>query len=288
MTLSNLIPLQQYTGERVAPLDSNIDQAASLSSLMANNLGGYFPAARDNVTAGTQGYGQTFTPDMLKTDMWDQGQANKYMNPFIKSVVEQNLAEINRNADIERLRIGDQARSASGFGGSRHALEESELARNTLDQVAKTTNQGYSDAFTQALQAFTSDQNRKLTADTSNQNMGLQAFNANRDQFNNERNRNLQAAQTLGQLATAKSNILSQDVERLLKTGQAKQGYQQSLDDVAYQNFVDQRDYPYTQLQRLASVVNGSPSEGKMTTVEKPNTAAQLAGGAMSLAALIL
>ena len=62
------------------------------------------------------------------------------MDPYTQEVIDTTFADINRQADMDRNRVRDAAIGAGAFGGSRGALQQSELTRNTADQMA--TNRG--------------------------------------------------------------------------------------------------------------------------------------------------
>ena len=55
----------------------------------------------------------------------------QFMNPYIDQVVDQSMQDLQRRADIERQRIGSGAIQSGAFGGSRQAVAEQELQRNT-------------------------------------------------------------------------------------------------------------------------------------------------------------
>ena len=81
----------------------------------------------------------------------------QFMNPYIDQVVDQSMQDLQRQADIERQRIGSGAIQSGAFGGSRQAVAEQELQRNTADAMARQSGQLRS-------QAFESAQNRAQQA----------------------------------------------------------------------------------------------------------------------------
>ena len=57
------------------------------------------------------------------------GAFEQYMNPYIQNVVDQNLADVQRQADMERMRVGQAGVTGGAFGGSRQAVAEQELKK---------------------------------------------------------------------------------------------------------------------------------------------------------------
>jgi len=86
------------------------------------------------------------------------GIASSYMNPYLSSVLNPQLAEMRRQAEINNLSgIGNLTKSGA-FGGGRQAIMQSEAGRNLLTEQNKTIGKGYSDAFDKAMQQFNTEQ----------------------------------------------------------------------------------------------------------------------------------
>jgi hypothetical protein len=276
-SLDDMLPYQSYTGERVASEGRNLGKAASLAFGGDNGYGAIDSGigfAKD--AAGN--FGKTYDPTQITTGTWNQEAADQYMNPFIKAALQSTSDEMARIAQQDRLRQNSGLVSKGAFGGSRHAIEDSELTRNLLDRTGSMFRSGMTDAYNTALQAFGTDQNRNLDVSKTNEANKFKGYESERDQFNQDKNRLVQIAQTLQNLGTAKSNIKSQDVERLMRTEAARRDIRQKRADVAYEDFTNQRDYQKNQLEWLAGILGGNPSRGSITTVQKPNALSQIAG----------
>jgi hypothetical protein len=61
-----------------------------------------------------------------------------YQNPYEQQVVQQSLADINRQQQMAMNQLGAQAQGQGAFGGSRQGVAEAELARNYGDIAART------------------------------------------------------------------------------------------------------------------------------------------------------
>ena len=136
---------------------------------------GQEPAVNKNVydagLAGSDVYGQ---PNMQQpaqtvgsqpTTMFEaqanqqpQGIASQYMNPYLKSVLDPQLAELRRQAEItNQSGLGSLTKSGA-FGGGRQAIMESEAARNLMAKMNETVGKGYSDAYDKAMGQFNTEQ----------------------------------------------------------------------------------------------------------------------------------
>ena len=80
-----------------------------------------------------------------------------YQSPYTQQVIEQSMADIQRQADISRGQAQSRAIGAGAFGGSRSALLESESQRPFIEQMARTSAGLRQAGFEQAQQAALSD-----------------------------------------------------------------------------------------------------------------------------------
>ena len=88
--------------------------------------------------------------------------ASQYMNPYLQSVLQPQLAEMRRQAEITN-QSGLGALTKSGaFGGGRQAIMESEAGRNLMQEMNKTVGQGYSSAYDKAMQQFNTEQGQGM------------------------------------------------------------------------------------------------------------------------------
>ncbi len=80
-----------------------------------------------------------------------------YQSPYQQQVIEQSMADIQRQADIARGQAQSRAIGAGAFGGSRSALLESESQRPYIEQQARTAAGLRQAGFEQAQRAAESD-----------------------------------------------------------------------------------------------------------------------------------
>lgn len=103
----------------------------------------------------------------------DSDIASKYMNPYLKEALEPTLDEIRRQSQISQLGNAARMVGAGAYGGSRQAIMDAESQRNLLQQLAKTTGEGYSTAYDKALAQYNAEQARKIQEAQFGSQLGL-------------------------------------------------------------------------------------------------------------------
>jgi len=172
---------QQYQGgPPIGGMGFTPDYAANIGGMEQGTVGGIGGMGQGAVggiggqsywgeRGGIGGQGQ-FTPSGV----------GSFFNPYEEAVVQQTMADIGRQGDIERTRLGAQAVGAGAFGGSRQAIAEQELNRNVLEQQARAAGglrqQGYQQASQAAQQAFEEAQRRQLSGTGQERQLAQQAY----------------------------------------------------------------------------------------------------------------
>ena len=88
----------------------------------------------------------------------------QYMNPYTADVTQSALAEMTRQADIQRNRLGAEAVGAGAYGGARMGVQGAELDRNLADIQSQRIFQDLQTNYNQALGAFQRQQQAGLGA----------------------------------------------------------------------------------------------------------------------------
>ncbi len=113
------------------------------------------------------------------TGQFDPGGIGAFMSQYEDQAVQQALADVARQGEIQQNQLAAQQVGAGAFGGSRGAIAEAELGRNVLEQQGRTAAQmrqaGFTDAANRAQTAFEAAQGRGQTAATQMGNLGLSA-----------------------------------------------------------------------------------------------------------------
>lgn len=181
---------------------------------------------------------------------FDATQAQNYMNPYLTAALDPQIAEARRQAEIQNLQNRTAATRAGAFGGGRGALMESENQRNLLQNLAGITGKGYSDAYTQAMNQFNTEQGRGQTAQDAANTYGLAAL------------------QKQGEAGAAQRDIEQQGITADLK------------------EFEAQREFPYKQVQYQQSLLQGLPLAAQTYSYSQPSALSNIlsqGGGLMDL-----
>ena len=277
---------------QVAALSPGQQQAINLGY---TGVGAYAPmlqAAEGTVGSGAgaleQGIGTALSGAPLlmgSTGAYDPQAYQQFMDPYTESVIAQTQADIARQGDIQRQGINAQAVGAGAFGGSRQGIAEQELARNVMEQQARTGAQIRSAGFQQAQQ---------------------QAQNA----FQNQMARQQSAAQLFGQLgqgigalgsSLAKTGLSQaalgemaqtgqqRDVNALLSLGGLEQQQAQAGLEAARATDLERQYEPLQRLSFMSDIFRGVPSTSSTltsSTAPSPSTTSQIAGLGLGLAGL--
>jgi len=208
-------PYQAYTGPLTAgqsELQTQAFQGLGALNVPTTQMGAFTPTS---FTSGTT--------------------AQDFMSPYIGAALEPQIAEAQRQAEIQRVQNASRLGKAGAFGGSRQAIMESEGQRNLLRNLADIYGTGMQQAYTQGMGQFNTEQQRQMAAQDLTNRFGLSAL----------------AAQQVG-------GGLQRDIE--------SQGIAAD-----YGQFREERDYPYKQVQYQQSLLQGLPISKQETTYIEPS-----------------
>ena len=109
-----------------------------------------------------------------------QGIASQYMNPYLQSVLDPQMAELRRQNDITNMMSNAKMTGAGAFGGGRQAIMNAENNRNLMQEMNKTVGQGYASAYDKAMGQFNIEQAQnmglaRLMADQGATQRGIEA-----------------------------------------------------------------------------------------------------------------
>jgi len=208
-------PFQRYEGQRLALPTEQQQQAYQGVEEM---VGGYKPyiATADLLTA--QAAQQSTDPTAIASRM----------SPYQQAVVDIQKREALRDANKLQQQIGASAVGAGAFGGSRQALAEAELGRQTGQRLADIQAVGSQQAFQQAMNQLSADRAASLAAGQQFAGLGAQQQQL--------------GLAGLGALETV---------------GGTQQAQQQKALDIGYEDFARETTYPQQQLQEMSSVLRG-------------------------------
>ena len=248
-------PYQTYGGERLAGF-------SPLQLATQQRISGLGPAAQIGEAsdiaslAGAQAFGAgQFAPGQYTGGTFNRGAAGFYMSPFLEQAMAPQLREAQRTSDILGTQQAGQAVKSGAFGGSRAGLLEAERQRNLGTQMGDIRARGYQTAYEQAANQFNQDMQRRMQAQQLSEqsrqfgaNIGLQGLNTA-----------ISAASQLGQLGQLGFGQEKDIIGMQKDVGAEQQGLRQKGLDVAYQDFLNQQNYPYRQLGFFSDMIRGLP-----------------------------
>jgi len=196
----------------------------------------------------------------------NEQQIAQYMKPYMNLQMNQQLQEMNRQAQMQQQGMQAQAVQAGAFGGSREGIQRAELGRN----LAQTQNQ----AIAQAMQQ---NYGQALNTAQQQQQMGLSAAGqlaAMGSQYGNMGTQQAALGQTQQQLGQNDTNFL-------YNLGAQQQKQQQAVLDAQRATSMQNAMQPYQQLAFQSDIYKGAPSTQMAITQQQaaaPSPFQQIAG----------
>ena len=197
--------------------------------------------------------GLTIPTDQMKAftpQQFSAEDAQRLMNPYLSAALQPQIDEATRQAQIQNLQNRTALTKAGAFGGGRGTLMEAESQRNLNTNLANITGQGYKTAYDQALAQFNREQEQGQQATTAAQNFGLAALQKQADLGAQER--------------AIEQEGITADINQ----------------------FKEERDYPYKQVQYMQSLLQGLPLAAQTYSYSQPSALSQIlsgTGGVMDL-----
>ena len=174
-----------------------------------------------------------------------------YMNPYFKNVVEDQIADLKRQADIRRVENAARMTAAGSYGGSRQAVLEGLFEEKLLDDISDAINAGNVEAYNQAIAQFNLEQDKKAAAQDKQTQYGFDVIDK------------------LAELGGVERGIESEGIKA----------------DIA--QFDEEMNFPYKQVQFMQSLLQNLPLETQQYTYASPSQLADAAGGAAGLIQLL-
>ena len=258
------------------------------SNLAQAGIGTYQPqlaAAQQAFTSGIGGLagsqGQYGGVGQFVAGQYDPRSAQAFMNPYQQAVQD----EIMRSYDIQRNQAASQASQAGAFGGSRQAVQQSELGRNEASALARSQADNYLQAQQAAMRDFERGEGSRQAAFESREGRLQSAYEA-------ARNRALQGAQQLGQFGVQQaalgelgSNLNRADVQSLQNMGIMNRDIAQQQLEAQRQTDMQTAYEPYQRLGFYSDILRGAPTTQSTITASSaanPSLLNQIVGGAAS------
>ena len=275
LTDINKNPYQQYGGERIAgfqPMQQQaFESAAGMQPSQQVGLGSGIAGMAGLGALNTNYQGRNF-----QGGQFDTQAAQEYMNPYTQNVVDYQKSQALRDFQIAQPMRQAQAVRQGAFGGSRSAIVDAEAQRTLNSQLQGIEATGQQAAFQNAQQQFNADQARRLQA----QQMGEQSRQYGAGLGMQGLQTGLQAAGQLGQLGQTEYGQKMGITGLQSQFGQQQQQQAQRPLDMAYQDFINQQNYPYKQLGFMSDMIRGLPlgQQSTQSVYQAPPSTLQTVG----------
>ena len=283
---------QPYQGPRIAGFTP--EQQRLQAETGALQTPGEFATAGAGMTgigtlgmgAAGSGLGRALSYDPRTAGTFGAAEAAQYMSPYQQAVTDIALREARQQGALQKQAGAMGAIGRGTFGGARQALLQAEQDRNLMRTLGDIQAQGSQAAFTQAQQQFNADEARRQQALQYASTLGTQLLGQGLGTAQ-------QAAAGLGALGATRQQADVQRLQAQQATAAQQQEMAQNQMDIAYQDFLRQRDYPQEMLGFYNQMLRGLPvqlASTQQTYQAAPNLATQIGGlgiGALSLSKLL-
>ena len=295
-----------YSGDRLAGF--NTDQTNVQSNIRGmearpefeesitttDTLTGYGEDAARTGLAGAKAFtpGAIGSLGMTTPGEFDSTAAAKYMDPYSANVTDMAKAEARRDAGIAKNTRGMGSINRGTFGGGRQALMEGQANRDLQTQLAKIGYQGDKDAYENAQQQFERDRAAGMSAEekTLQADMERRKLTQQGDQFGATLDKDLglagldlgqRGAQQTSNIAIAEQKSNLELLQAQAASGAEQQALQQEIDNLGYQQFMEDQDYVKKQLEFQNNMLRGTAGALGSTQTQytpAPSLASQITG----------
>jgi hypothetical protein len=188
------------------------------------------------------------------------------MSPYMQGVVDIEKRKANQEFQTANQKRAADAVFSGAFGGSRSGVQQAMAENDYLTRTGDIQSKGLQSAFDSAASLFEKDRAAKYQTDAARAaelnrvQAGQSGENLSRDKLGME---GLTfKSQQAQQLADLEERARAGDMQAaaLLETvGKAGMSEDQARYDMAYQDFLNQRDYPRQQLSDYSAILRGLP-----------------------------
>lgn len=226
------------------------------------------------------------------TDRLSPEAVARYMSPYQSQVIDPVVDRLNRQNDRNMLRDRGRATRTGNLYSAGHGIVDAERDAATDRQIAETTGSLLDTGYGRAVSQFNTDTERALGAKTGDvsrlmsargtdvaaknraveylMSQGLTREQANQaarnqaSQFN--RTQALTGARDMVNQGTQRQTLRNQDYSALQGVGTARRNMNQQNLSTAYQDFLDQYNWPMSNLSQVSQIAAGQPYSRSTTT----------------------
>lgn len=245
-------PYPTYSGQLIAGFSpqqtQGMNMAQTASTAQVPDL-----TAAEGLTAAAPGlaspyYSQAASQIQSAQQPWNAQTAQQYMSPYAQSALAPQIQQLGIQQQQNANNIGSQATMAGAFGDAQYGNEQALnnlYANQSLNQLEQT---GMNQAYNTGLSAYQNQQQTGLAAAGQTANIGTSLAT-----------NNLNAASADSSLGQAQQSTGIAGANAEFNAGTQQQQLQQTQLTEAYQNFMNQFNFPYQQLNAQIAATANSP-----------------------------
>lgn len=254
---------------------NTLGQAAG--TLSGIDLGGQYNTA-------TQAQNAALAKTLQTSQPLGEAQISQYMNPYANQVLNNQLQEMGRQAQIQQQGLNAQAVRSGAFGGSRQGIQQQELNRNLMQTQNQAIAQSLAQNYAQGLNTAQQQQQMGLQSAQQLGNLGAGIGALTNQQLSGMGSLGTQLGNlgvqqaALGQSA---QQLGQQDVNFLYNIGAQQQKQSQAELDALRATQMQNAMQPYQQLAFQSDIYKGAPSSQMAVTSQQtpaPSPFQQVAG----------
>ena len=286
-------PYVPFTGQRIATYDgSKLTEAERQGqALLTDGASSYQPFV-DEAAAVTRGL-QTDYQGMDRADLiggqvdlggpsamnFSLEGAQPYLDIY-QQAADPAVRELERQFAQQRDAQAAQASRAGAFGGSRQAVQDATIASEGAARAADLRAQAGQAGLQFASNQFGADQQARLQQGNLDRSLRLQQAEADRaarfgaedvarGQYETEQSAGLAKASQLQSYAPMIQGLQEQAASGMITSGQAQRQLDQMALDLAYSDFVEQRDKPFAMTNFALGALKGTPYDTRTFGLEQ-------------------
>ena len=281
-------PMPTYTGERVAGFTPGQERVQR--DIAGLTTPGGFRTAETGLGMGSGlGYGTAgmglsralgYTPRGITTGAFTPAAASAYMSPYMTNVADIAAREARRTGDIEKSKGAMGSINRGTFGGARQALLQAEQERGVQQNIADIYTKGQQAAYENAQKAFGEDAARQLQAQQANVAAEQAAAQLAGQTGVSGLQAGLEASRAQSATAAAEQTANLERLKIQAATEQEKQALQQKINDIQFQQAMEQRDWEKKQLEFYNAMLRGSSglAQTQIQYAPQPSAISQIGG----------
>lgn len=302
-------PYPEYTDPRIASyngskLTPEEQQAADLLSKGATDYQQYIDSSAAMASGLGQGFDRTSRADLIGDPFegatreellgqpFSMEQAQPYLDVY-QGAQDSAVNEVQRQTELANMQNRANAARSGAFGGSRLGIQEGitsgEGARAAGDLRSRAAQEGLqfaSGRYDQDRQARFGAEDMMRGQYEQDRAARFGAEDAARSGFETEEASRLRATEALQGFAPLTQGLRDQAASGLFTAGQAKRQLDQQALDMAYADYVEQREYPQSQINYALGVLQGTPYDTRNISltqgqqfIQSPSIYGQTLGG---------